>query len=413
MSLSRRRRLVFALTLWTLGVSLARAIRLPNDFAEAHWLLDYRFGLIKRGLVGSVASVVARVTGFPMTPRVIVFYSALVFSLFLATLCVVAVRMLRRHSFDPDTIFIVLVFASSPFVVMSAHLFGYLDALLYALCILSILCVLRGRLWMATALSIVAMLVHESYLLLGYPLVVLAAMLTCSPDRSGDQPSESTPWRAWLRLWPLSLPMVAFLLLELVPILRDQHLLRAQLTNRLSQYDFIGSKCYDISAWETSGLLEKLHTQLSLAPLRLVKTDVLEFVAPSAILFLVYALDTFGIRLLSRLSVVLAIVIHFPLIIHAVAWDSERIASYVVASAFLSTWVLCETRARRCNDGVLLPLGAVVLVLNVFGRLSLMDGEVDRFSAVERALLYAPPLLYASTLLFQRYKAGRAPVDSG
>jgi len=399
------------LTLWTLGITVARAIRLPNDFAEAHWLLDYRFGFIKRGLVGSVASVVAHVARFPMTPRVILVSSALVFSLFLATLCVVTLRMLRRRTFDPDTTLTVLVFASSPFVVMSAHLFGYLDALIYALCILSILCIFRGRLWMATALSIGALLVHESYILLGYPLVLLTAMLMCSQDRSGDQSSESAPWRAWIRFWPLGLPLVAFLLLTITPVLRDEHLLRTQLTDRLSHYKFIGIEGYEISAWETSGILEKLRQQIVYLPLMLVKMDVLISVAPSAILIFLYTLSAFGIRLFSRLAITIALVVHCPLIIHAVAWDSERIASYVVASAFISAWVLCETRARRCSDPVLLPLAVGVLLLNVFGRLSLMDGEVERFTVVQRALLYAPPLLYAALLLFRRYRAS-PEVDS-
>jgi hypothetical protein len=28
----------------TVALTLSRAMRWPNDFAEAHWLLDYRFG---------------------------------------------------------------------------------------------------------------------------------------------------------------------------------------------------------------------------------------------------------------------------------------------------------------------------------------------------------------------------------
>jgi hypothetical protein len=41
------------LVAWAMVITMARAVRYPNDFAEAHWLLDYRFGLIRRGLAGS------------------------------------------------------------------------------------------------------------------------------------------------------------------------------------------------------------------------------------------------------------------------------------------------------------------------------------------------------------------------
>ena len=55
-----RSSLTYLVLLWTLGITLARAIRTPNDYSEAHWLLDYRFGFIKRGLIGSMCSLAAR-----------------------------------------------------------------------------------------------------------------------------------------------------------------------------------------------------------------------------------------------------------------------------------------------------------------------------------------------------------------
>ena len=37
-------------------LTLSRTWRLPNSFANAHWLLDYRFGFVKRGLAGQLLS---------------------------------------------------------------------------------------------------------------------------------------------------------------------------------------------------------------------------------------------------------------------------------------------------------------------------------------------------------------------
>jgi hypothetical protein len=48
-----------SLIAWAMAMTMARAVRYPNDFAEAHWLLDYRFGFIKRGLAGSAVSLLA------------------------------------------------------------------------------------------------------------------------------------------------------------------------------------------------------------------------------------------------------------------------------------------------------------------------------------------------------------------
>ena len=38
------------LMLGALVATVLRTIRWPNDWSEAHWLLDYRFGFVKRGL---------------------------------------------------------------------------------------------------------------------------------------------------------------------------------------------------------------------------------------------------------------------------------------------------------------------------------------------------------------------------
>ena len=45
---------VFLILLYTLAFSVGKTLRFPNDWAESHWLMDYRFGFIKRGLAGEI-----------------------------------------------------------------------------------------------------------------------------------------------------------------------------------------------------------------------------------------------------------------------------------------------------------------------------------------------------------------------
>ena len=52
--------------LGALVATVLRTIRWPNDWAEAHWLLDYRFGFVKRGLVGQVFTWVTGLLGIPV-----------------------------------------------------------------------------------------------------------------------------------------------------------------------------------------------------------------------------------------------------------------------------------------------------------------------------------------------------------
>jgi len=51
--MSRKIVLVF-LYLYALAFSILKTARFPNEWAESHWLLDYRFGFIKRGLAGEI-----------------------------------------------------------------------------------------------------------------------------------------------------------------------------------------------------------------------------------------------------------------------------------------------------------------------------------------------------------------------
>lgn len=66
MSRTRRFAIVF-LTTYTLAITALRAIRRPTDFAEAFWLLDHLLGLVKRGLVGEIVTLVTTYLAVPVT----------------------------------------------------------------------------------------------------------------------------------------------------------------------------------------------------------------------------------------------------------------------------------------------------------------------------------------------------------
>ena len=42
--------------LWATLITILRALRWPNDWAEAHWLISYEFGFLKRALPGTIIS---------------------------------------------------------------------------------------------------------------------------------------------------------------------------------------------------------------------------------------------------------------------------------------------------------------------------------------------------------------------
>ena len=183
LALARNRFVVLGVILWTLGVTVARTLRLPNDYAESHWLLDYRFGPMKRGLIGSMCTFVTAAFNVPMTPAIILVLAGLT----LAALCLVVLRvcdrLLDRHGADEAAALLGLVAVSSPFLVMGAHTIGYFDALLFTLAFLSAGLTLSGRPLHAAVFHLVGLLTHENYLVIGIPLAAMASLMAYGARR--------------------------------------------------------------------------------------------------------------------------------------------------------------------------------------------------------------------------------------
>jgi hypothetical protein len=103
------------LVVWAMVITMARAVRPPNDFAEAHWLLDYRFGFIRRGFAGSLLSLASSTGLSGQSERVIAALAFLAFGLPMLALLWAAARVVCSGA-DPGVTFAAAaVFASSPF----------------------------------------------------------------------------------------------------------------------------------------------------------------------------------------------------------------------------------------------------------------------------------------------------------
>ena len=115
----RANRLAALGLLWAFGVTLGRGLRRPNDWAEAHWLISYNFGFIKRGLAGSLLAPF-----LSPTPAVAETTIAVVVSLLTALLCAALVALcwsiLRRCGFSADAVLAVAR------VARAAKLRGYI-----------------------------------------------------------------------------------------------------------------------------------------------------------------------------------------------------------------------------------------------------------------------------------------------
>jgi hypothetical protein len=372
------------LVVWAMVITMARAVRPPNDFAEAHWLLDYRFGFIKRGFAGSLLSL-ASSAGLPgPSERVIAALAFLGLGLLLLVLLWAAARAVWSDA-DPGVTFAAAaVFASSPFIVMAAHFMGYLDHLLVVAAFAAAWLARDGRLWTAAAIAAVGVLLHESFVLVGLPLVLLGASL---------RPAGFGRFRA-AGLVPFALPVCAALALWASEVfVLDRVALRGQLEARLSAFPFVGGDMnLFVPEWLTTDTLATWERQRHAFWRHVSDPNLLRLMAPSAA-FLVLATGALapagwrGRRALAAAAVVLA-----PLLLHAVAWDTARIWTYTIVTAFGCLWLSVATDGASCSAARrwLLAAAVPIVVANVVGRSPLMDGEIERFSLATRLLLYLP-----------------------
>lgn len=379
--------------LWTLGVTVLRAARLPNDFAEAHWLLDYRFGFVKRGLVGTLVSLATSLLQLRPTEQLIAVLASVAFGVYCLVLMAVALRTISRSGGATTAVLTVLVFFSSPFIVMSAHLIGYLDNIIFMLGVMSLALLLNGRIYFAACLQATAVVVHESSLLICFPALCLAWLLL----KSQQHESEGPP----LPFWPLLLPIGAFLILAVGQSVFLAPGFQQSFARHLAEFPFIQrSADQKVPEYLSTTFVEYYMSQRWQFLIRLSSASMYGLVLPATLAILCFILHAYGVRELSLESCALLGVCLAPQLLHLVAWDLERIWTYSILSSFLALWVYAEVlgAGRPLSPSVRL-LSLAALVVNIMGVTPLMDGKMDHFNHQTRLLLYTPVIAASLALI--------------
>jgi hypothetical protein len=390
-----RRFSIAIVLLWTLVATSLRAVRLPNDFSKGHWLIDYRFGFVKRGLVGELLTLATRAVHARPTDQLIGTLASIQYIVFCLVVAAVSLRMIARARWATDTILLVMVFVSSPFIVMSAHLIGYYDNIIIVMTMASLLLLAGGRCWQAAVLQAVAILVHENALLVGFPALCGGWWLL---DRRMRQQGLRR-----LSLWPLLLPVVTFVALWISQSLAPQNL-EDRLTAQLARFPFIATNLPNtrVPHWITITFADSYRLHQGQFAGRLFSLPMLGLVLPSTLACLGFVVDAYGLPVASIELLLLMGVCLAPQSMHLVAWDTARIWTYSVLTAFLMTWLYSELFPSRLRVSAFVQLLALIaLVLNAAELTPLMDGLKDHFDLTVRLLMYAPAL-GATALLIMR-----------
>ena len=378
---------------WTLVVTVLRTVRWPNDFAEAHWLLDYRIGLVKRGLPGEVLALATGLVGGRPTEGLIADVSALIFGLLVIALLIVAVRIVLRAGWSTGAVIVGFAFLSSSYVVMAAHLVGYFDHLVVLATTGALALMLRGQPWWAAGVLAVAVFAHEHTLVLGFPLLVLAWLLVNDGRRS----------RALARLpvLPLAVPLAAFAGLATAGLFVRADVFQDTFARHLETFPFVGGDMHLlVPEWLSVGIVEGAGSQLHRFVERLISRDLYSLILPTVVALMALALDRFSFGSRLRVAAFIGAVLA-PQLLHMAGWDTVRIWTFSIIVAGLGTWVVAEAgRPRRVDPSPAVPLVAMTaLIINAILTTPLYDGLSEWHPLGTRLWFYGPVLLVSLWLL--------------
>lgn len=352
---------------------MLKGLRRPGAWALTQSQLDYSHGFLKRGLPGTVLDLFGIHHRRSLT---------VVFFLELAVFLAVLIMLVRRSALEErfGSLVVAAIFAGSYAVTYLTHLVGYTDILNCTLAML--LLVVRGalrRFLLALVLVPVAMLIHESFLFLFLPVVLLSFVLDVVAAPPGRERARIAMGTALLLLLAVGITLSTSLKPNLTAAQTRQF--QAEVAARvdfplepgvfaLLDHSVAQDMRYMVIAVRVPHWWNQLSVSIAcLLPLLLV---LLHF--QRRLLRERAVLPDAAARRWLRLAVMAAV--FAPLLMHLVAWDAARWNVLCILAAFLVLVVLSRQlpRGAMALSAAERNLAIVLLALNMATGYGLFDG---------------------------------------
>ncbi|NRB42119.1 MAG: hypothetical protein HRU20_27225 [Pseudomonadales bacterium] len=166
---------LFIVSIILLIMTALRGLRFPNIWSYSHFLFDYEFGFMRRGIIGAVLGLFEEATLFSY--EFFFIFSLLIFCANLFLLALTFKDLIASQNMN--LIAVVMIFASSSGLIFLAHNIGYADhiGLLITLISLRITGFYKKLFFIAPALFL-SLLVHEAVLVLFFPILFMSLFFT-------------------------------------------------------------------------------------------------------------------------------------------------------------------------------------------------------------------------------------------
>ncbi|SEW29080.1 hypothetical protein SAMN05421841_2044 [Chryseobacterium wanjuense] len=388
-----RKVLLVLLYLYALVFSVLKTIRFPNDWSEAHWMLDYRFGFIKRGLAGEIFGWIFEKNEFN-----ILILSAVILFLLYVSVFIIAVKETFKQENSFYRIFFFLIFFLSQYIVFSAHLIGYLDHIIFLLTILVIYFIKQKKILLSSAIAAICILIHEVSFFLMLPVSCFALVVTeIGVEKFSLKNIFSADILKKLVVF-LILPFFTAISVTLYQEWNGENYFSV-IFNYLKEIPFISEKAADsvASAYTKSFTYYfKEESGSFIQRLFFSRATILYGIPILFSLWMIF--KEFKLKQNIQLFLLLMVVSFIPLLLHAIAYDTYRIWSFPFMILLLVFWILSskitikKEKTRKLSTLEIIffsiSLGLVSLIPNV-----LMDNEVERFSLIVRLIIIVPIFL--------------------
>jgi len=380
--------LLALLYFYALIFSVLKTIRFPNEWSEAHWLIDYRFGFIKRGLAGQIFGFFFQKNEFN-----ILLVSAVILLILYGCIYFIALKQTNNISQNIYRVVFYLVFFLSQYVVLSAHIIGYLDHLVFLLTISIIYLIRKNLIFLSSILVCISLLIHEISFFLTIPISLFALIVA---EMSNEKFSFKEVFNVKLlkkSFLFLVFPAILMFLLSYYQEFygKDNYL---NLFNYLNDSGFIKKDMADLVATSyTEKYTHYLETESKSFVIKMIYHKSFAFSLP--ILFLLFIVYKEYQKIGLPLFFLFMIAVLSPLFLHFVAWDTYRIWAFPYMTMFLGYWILNLKFKNNTNQSEQFPVLLMMISVGVMFFLAvtqpeLFDFEVARFSLIERILMGIP-----------------------
>lgn len=347
-------------------LSILRGIRFPNMWSYTHFLFNYEFGFVKRGLIGELI----RQTGIPYLRS----YEAFnLFSLFVLAINIVLLSLALKKLVEKTNAMFVgfaLVFVSSLAVGFISHLVGYFDqvGLLIVLITLRMERFYHKVLFLVPAMTFV-LLAHEAVFVIVSPILFMSLLLSIEPN-SGVKKGVTLGVIAALSF--LLLLFVSFSTLERSEVHEMHKTLQAQNEHPLRSGAFA---VLHRKPEDNREIMQKIWSDMSrlgaLANSLLVTIPVFSLFICFTVVYLKSAQKSLAIQALAVLASL------SPLVLHGFGWDMNRWNTLTIVTSFFMLYMACSLRPTAVamnRRSYFYPLFALLVFLNGASSVRLFDG---------------------------------------